>query len=83
MDVIFRDMTPDYLHLISVTDFSDEISGSGANTARQNRFVVLSSPNEMVFAVEDGMRRFSVELHYYYSTILKGPPEGVGFTPKD
>ncbi len=83
MDVVFRDVASDDLYLISLTDFSDEVPDSCANSARQYGFMVFSGPDQVVLAIKDGMAASSVELHYLYSTILKRPPEGVGFAPND
>ena len=60
MDVVFGDMSPDYLYLVSVTDFSDEITGTSTETARQYGLMVLSSPYQVVFAIEYCMRSLSV-----------------------
>jgi hypothetical protein len=60
MDMIFRDMSSDYLYLVSVTDFSDEITGTSTETARQYGFMVLGSPYQVVFAIEYCMRSLSV-----------------------
>lgn len=60
MDVIFRNVATNDFYVVGVTDFSDEVTGSGANAARQYGLVVLGCPDEVVFAVEDGMGRFTV-----------------------
>ncbi len=60
MDVVFGDMSPDYLYLVSVTDFSDEITGTSTETARQYGLMVLGSPYQVVFAIEYSMRTLSV-----------------------
>jgi hypothetical protein len=60
MDMVFGDMTPDYLDLISVTDFSDKITGTSTETARQYGLMVLGSPYQVVFAIEYCMRSLSV-----------------------
>jgi len=71
------------LYVMGVTDLSDEVTDTGSQTARQDWLMVLCGPYEMVFAVVDGVRTASVELHGFYSIILKGSPEGEGFAPKD
>lgn len=63
MDVILRDMATDDLDVVGITDFSDEITGSSANATRKYRFMVLCSPDQVIFAIEDSMRCFAVEFH--------------------
>jgi len=75
-------MTTYDLNIVCVTDLSDEVSDTSSQTARQDWLMVLCGPYEMVFAVVDSVRTASVELHGFYSTILKGSPEGEGFAPK-
>jgi hypothetical protein len=60
MDVVFGDVSSDYLYLMSVTDFSNKISGTSTETARQYGFAVLSGPDQVLFAIKYSMRRFSV-----------------------
>ena len=55
VDVVFRYMTTDYLYLVIFTDFSYEVTSSGTNATRKHWFVVLGSPHQVIFAIEDGM----------------------------
>ena len=63
--MIFRYMASDNLDLVGVTDFSYEVAESIANTARQDGFMVFSGPDEMVFAIEDGVAGFAIQFHSY------------------
>lgn len=63
VDVVFGDVTADDLDTVGVADLSNEVADSRTETARQDWFMVLGSPDEMIFAVVDGMRRSSIEFH--------------------
>jgi hypothetical protein len=60
MDMVFGDVSSNYLYLVSVTDFSDKISGTSTDTARQYGLAVLSGPYKVVFAIKYCMRSLSV-----------------------
>ena len=60
MDMVFGNMSSDYLYLVSVTDFSNKITGTSTQTARQYGLMVLGSPYQVVFAIEYCMRSLSV-----------------------
>jgi dihydrodipicolinate synthase/N-acetylneuraminate lyase len=60
MNVVFGDVTANNFDIVGVADFSDEITDARAQTARQDGFVVLSGPDEMVLAIKDGMGRTAV-----------------------
>ena len=51
------------LYLVSIANFSYEISGASTDTARQYWFMVLGGPDEVIFAVEDCVGGFAVEFH--------------------
>lgn len=63
MYVVFRDMSAENLYLVRVTDFSDEISDSRAKATGEDWFTVLRGPDQVIFAVEDGVGGFAVEFH--------------------
>lgn len=56
MDVIFGYVSSQDMDLVSVTNFSYEITGACTETARQYGLMVLRGPDEVVFAVVDGVR---------------------------
>jgi hypothetical protein len=60
MNVVFGNMTTDNLYLVGLTDFSDEISDSGTNSARQYWLMVFGCPYQVVFTVKDGMAASAV-----------------------
>lgn len=63
MNMVFGDMTTDDFYVVGIADLSDEIAYSGAETARQDWFVILGSPDQMVLTVEDRMRCLAIEFH--------------------
>ena len=60
MDVIFRDMTTKYLYLVGITDFPYQITDAYPDTTGENGFMVLRRPDQVVFAVKDGMACLSI-----------------------
>jgi hypothetical protein len=61
--MVFGDVTTEYLDLISLTDFSDEVTDSYSYATSEHRLMVLRRPDQVVFAVEDSMTGFSIEFH--------------------
>lgn len=60
---ICGNMSPYYLYLVGVTDFSDQITHSGSYFAYEYRLTILCGPDEVVFAIEYGMGGLAIELH--------------------
>ena len=58
--MVFRDVATDYGDIISVANFSDEITDASTNSARKHWFVVLRCPDQVIFAIKDSMAGFSV-----------------------
>ena len=61
--MVFGDMTADDLYAVLPADFPYQISHAYANSTCQYWFSVLGDPYEMVFAIEERVGSFPVELH--------------------
>lgn len=81
--MVFRDVATDDLDTVGSTDFPYQISHASTERSGQYRLLVLRCPHEMVFKVKGGVGGLAIQFHVGKYIILKGPPEGGGFAPKD
>ncbi len=82
------DMAADDLYAVLSADFPYQISHAYANSTCEYRLSVLRDPYEMVFAIEERVGSFPVELHTLQCSvcgwsILKGSAKAEGFAPKE
>jgi len=79
MDMIFRHMPLDDLHIVTLAYLPDEISQPNRNVSTQYWLAVFRDPHDVILDVVNGMARFSIIFHT--ASILKSSPKGEGFSP--
>jgi hypothetical protein len=79
MHMILRDMSPQNLHIVSLTYLTDQISDALRNLSSQNRLAVLRHPHKVILQFINGMAGLSIVLHT--ASILRSSPKGEGFSP--
>jgi hypothetical protein len=76
---ILRDISPQNLHIVSLTCLTNQISDPLCNLSSQNRLAVLRHLHKVILQVINGMARPSIVLHA--ASILKSSPKGKAFSP--
>ena len=85
MNVIARDVSFHYRHFVARAYFSNQVSHSQTDFARERRAAVFGRPNDVQMYLEDGMSAAPIIFHAatlaWQQNLLKPSPKGEGFDP--